>query len=724
MSESSKKIQELESEIKRLKASVEELRLLNEIAVSASKETDVDRMLNVIVKKSIKALDAEQSLILLVTKNQKDPFKTIIRQDDRSSLKRSYHVGENITGWVLLNKTSLIIENLSQDKRFQATEEEKRDIHSVLCVPIWFEGNIIGIMMAINKKNHKRFSQNDLTLFSIISVQAGQLIKNLQLQRETFQKIKETEKLQELDRIKTNFFTNISHEFRTPLTLILGPLEKLMNNNKDENLQSQYELIHKSADNLLKLINQLLDLSSIDAGKMKLNIVKADTVTFIKGIAASFRPLASLKNISLEFSSNLEQLDAYFDKDKFEKIISNLLSNAVKFTNENGKICVSLSIDENEIIEINVEDNGIGIPGEELQNIFNRFSKVESSSIVGGTGIGLALVKELVELHKGTISAESVLNKGSKFKMILPLKIEYYKIAQFETAVEDENNKLSKEISVEEKPAGCIEKIDDDKSVLDNVPLVLIVEDENDIRKFIKDNLSKDYKILESVNGKEGFEKSIEFIPDLIVSDIIMPQMDGIELCKNVKTDERTSHIPLILLTAKSSAENKLEGLETGADDYLTKPFNISELQIRISNLIEQRRKLRERFRKEILLEPKDISVTSADEKFLHRVSDIIEKHISDYHFSVDDFAGEIGMSRMQLHRKLNAVTGQAASDFIRNFRLRRAAKLLKGRHGNIGEIAYDVGFNNPSYFSECFKKLFGTLPSEYVRASAEDMIK
>ena len=206
MSESSKKIQELENEIKRLKTSVEELRLLNEIAVSASKETDVDRMLNVIVKKSIKALDAEQSLILLVTKNQKDPFKTIIRQDDRSSLKRSYHVGENITGWVLLNKTALIIENLLTDKRFQATEEEKRDIHSVLCVPIWFEGNIIGIMMAINKKDRKHFSQNDLTLFSIISVQAGQLIKNLQLQKETFQKIKETEKLQELDRIKTDFF--------------------------------------------------------------------------------------------------------------------------------------------------------------------------------------------------------------------------------------------------------------------------------------------------------------------------------------------------------------------------------------------------------------------------------------------------------------------------------------------------------------------------------------
>jgi YesN/AraC family two-component response regulator len=330
----------------------------------------------------------------------------------------------------------------------------------------------------------------------------------------------------------------------------------------------------------------------------------------------------------------------------------------------------------------------------------------------------LALVKELVELHKGSISVESELKKGSKFKLLMPLKIEYYKNLQSEVSSKKEMGEQLKET---EKTSDEIKKTDQYiEGTEDNIPILLIVEDENDIRNFIKENLGKEYKILESENGKDGLKKSIEHIPDLIVSDIIMPEMNGIELCKNIKTDERTSHIPVILLTAKSSVEDKLEGLETGADDYLTKPFNISELKVRVSNLIDQRKKLRERFRKEILLEPKEIAVTSADEKFLFRISNIIEKHIADYDFTVDYFAREVGMSRMQLHRKLNAVTGHAASDFIRNFRLKRAANLLKGKHGNIGEIAYDVGFNNPSYFSECFKKLFGVLPSEYVHESAK----
>ncbi len=699
-----KTLKDLESQIQRLKSAVEELRVLNEIAVAAGRATNVDEMLNLVVQKSTKAVNAEQGSILLVTSNQKNPFTTIIRQDDTSSLKHSYHIGSNITGWVLLHKEPLIIEELAGDKRFYATQEEKRDIRSVLCVPIWFEGEITGIMMTINKKDQKSFSKEDLTLLSIISVQAGQLIKNLQLQQETFKKIKETEKLQELDRLKTNFFTNISHEFRTPLTLILGPLEKLMLENYDDKLQSQFKLMHKNANNLLKLINQLLDLSAIDASKMKLKIEKADIISFVKGISATFQPSAELKEIDLRFGSEYGEIITFFDKDKFENIIGNLLSNALKFTHRKGKIFISVNTGANNEIEINVEDSGCGIPDDKINNIFDRFFQAENSPAAGGTGIGLALVKELVELHNGRISVNSEVDKGTRFKLSFPFRTESAKKAKQDQPSDVKIPEFKEDASENE-----IEQSTDE-------PLVLIVEDNDDIRNFIRENLGTGIKTLEACNGKLGFDASVSNIPDLIISDIVMPEMDGIELCRRIKSDERTSHIPLILLTAKSSVENKLEGLVTGADDYLTKPFNVSELQVRTNNLIEQRKKLRERFRKEILSEPKEIAATSSDEKFLTRATGIIEKHLTDYNFSVDAFADEMGMSRMQLHRKLQAITDQSAGEFIRNFRLKTAAKLLTVKSGNIAEVAYDVGFNNPSYFSDCFKKLFGSLPSEYLR--------
>ncbi len=609
MAKSSVKILELESEVRRLREAVEELKVLNEIAVAARKATDIDQMLNIIVQKSILALNAEQGSILLVTQNQNDPFTTYIRRDDSSKLQHKYHIGTNITGWVLLNKEPLIIENLAADKRFNATEEEKKEIHSVLCVPMWFEGKIMGLMIVVNKKDKMHFEENDLTLLSIISVQASQLIKNLQLQEETFQKKKEAEKLLELDKIKTEFFTNISHEFRTPLTLIIGPLEKLMGDDQIESVQKQHNLIHKNAKKLLSLINQLLDLSSIDAGKMKLEVEIIDLIKFTKGILASFQSLAEYKNIKLEFYSDNESLELYLDKDKIEKILSNLVSNALKFSNENGRIAVTI-LKNNTKVEISVEDNGIGIGQLDIKNIFNRFYKAKSSSIQEGTGIGLALVKELVEIHYGTISVESKLNEGTKFHIEFPIEEELYKkfLVTKKQAVEIEK-KISRPQNIEQE-----EKIEDE--VKADAPRILVVEDNKDLLKFIKENIDKQYSVFESANGKEGLEKSFNIIPDLIISDIKMPEMDGIELCREIKADERTSHIPVILLTARSTLENKIEGLETGADDYITKPFKIQELQIRINNLIEQRKKLRQRFRKEFLLEPKDVKVTSSDENF------------------------------------------------------------------------------------------------------------
>ncbi len=708
MAKSSYKINELEQEVKRLKEAVEELKVLNEIAVSARKATDVDQMLNIIVQKSILALDAEQGSILLVTKNQNDPFTTYIRRDDSSKLQRTYHIGSNITGWVLLNKEPLIIENLAIDKRFDASDQEKKEIHSVLCVPMWLEGKIMGIMMVVNKKNGTKFQENDLTLLSIISVQASQLIKNLQLQEETFKKRKETEKLQELDRIKTDFFTDISHEFRTPLTLILGPMEKLMSQTQIDNVQEQYNLIYKNARKLLSLINQLLDLSSIDAGKMSLEIENADLINFIRGILASFQLLAENKNIKLEFNSSIDILEIFFDKDKMEKIISNLLSNALKFSNNGGNITISVSKIE-EDVNIIVSDNGIGISPEDIKNVFNRFYKAESSAIQEGTGIGLALVKELVELHHGSITVKSELNKGTRFNIFLPINKELYKdfIVEKKQKVKFEPKPLNMQ-----KPE---EKIVFENEKTEDVPKILIVEDNIDLQRFMKENIGTQYSVFESANGMEGLEKSFELIPDLIISDIKMPEMDGIEFCEKIKKDERTSHIPIILLTARSTLENKLEGLETGADDYMTKPFKIKELQIRVSNLIEQRKKLRQRFRKEFLIEPKEIAITSSDEKFLTRILEILEHNYTNENFTADEFSKKAGLSRMQLHRKLSAVTDQSASEFIRNFRLKRAVKLLSVKKGNISEISFEVGFSNPSYFAECFKNLFGYSPSEFL---------
>ena len=707
MSKSHEKIRVLEDEIKQLREAVEELKVLNEIAVAARKATDIDQMLNIIVQKSIVALNAEQGSILLVTQNQNDPFTTYIRQDDRSKLHHKYHIGTNITGWVLLNKEPLIIENLAADKRFDASEEEKKEIHSVLCVPMWFEGKIMGLVIAVNKKDKMHFEENDLTLLSIISVQASQLIKNLQLQEETFQKRKEAEKLLELDRIKTEFFTNISHEFRTPLTLILGPLEKLMSESQIESVQREYNLIHRNAKKLLSLINQLLDLSSIDAGKMKLQVEITDLIYFMKGILASFQSLADGKNIKLDFHSDNKTLKMYLDRDKIEKVISNLLSNALKFTNENGQISISV-LSKDGKVEILAEDNGIGISQTDIKNIFNRFYKVKSSTVQEGTGIGLALVKELVEIHFGTISVESKLNEGTKFRIEIPVQEELYK--NFITANQQEVELKSKTIPVKEFE----EKDSIEEEVKIDAPSILIVEDNDDLLRFIRESIGKQFSVFESSNGKEGLEKAFKIIPDLIISDIKMPRMDGIELCEKIKADERTSHIPVVLLTARSTLDNKMEGLVTGADDYITKPFKIQELQVRINNLIEQRKKLREQFRKEFLLEPKDINVTSADEKFLKRILEILEQNYANENFTSEEFSQKAGLSRMQLHRKLHALTDQSSSEFIRNFRLKRAMKLLSAKKGNISEIAFEVGFSNPSYFTECFKVLFGFSPSEF----------
>ncbi len=524
-------------------------------------------------------------------------------------------------------------------------------------------------------------------------------------------------KLKELDHLKSRFFASISHEFRTPLTLIKGPVEQLLNGRFDGNAKDQYLIILRNTRRLLQLINQILDLAKLDSGKMKLKTREENLVTILRGLTNAFESMARQKQIDLQFHATETEAIAWFDRDKVEKIFTNLMSNAFKFTPSGGRIEVQVGMTnyeqkenrDDQDIWFTVFNTGKGIPQNKLERIFDRFYQSENKGMEG-SGIGLALTKELVELHHGTITVISDPEKSTRFTVMLPLGKDYLQ--------PDEISDEPLPDSAMEFDTWLEERIVPEKSkpeLADNDDLIiLVVEDNKDMQAFICEQIDSSYKTMCAENGKTGFEKAAEYIPDLIISDVMMPEMDGFELCEKLKTDERTSHIPIILLTAKAAEESKVKGLKTGADDYLIKPFNAEELNVRITNLITQRRQLRKRFSKEIKLQPKDIAITSADEQFLKRAIEIVNHNIGNAEFQISDFTAEIGLSRMQLHRKLKSLTDQSTTEFIRTLRLKRAAKLLESHSGNISEIAYEVGFNNPAYFSECFKKQFGVLPSEY----------
>jgi len=476
-----------------------------------------------------------------------------------------------------------------------------------------------------------------------------------------------------------------------------------------------YEIRH--ASRLYSLVNQLLDLSKLEAGKMKLEASEQNIMPLLKKYVLSFSSLAERKKITLSFNTIEKNLSVYIDKDKVEKIVNNLLSNAFKFTPEGGKIefIVEKLIEE---AEIRIADNGIGIAKERMDKIFDRFYQVDGSHTrkSEGTGIGLALTKELVELHKGKIEVESEYGKGTTFKVLLPLGKDHLKSEEIiEKEIKEDVEATIEETDLVLEDENRKEKTDIDVLLKTNdKPLLLIVEDNSDVRKYIISHLEEDYRIQDAVDGEDGLQEALRQIPDLIISDIMMPKMDGFKLCEKLKTDERTSHIPVILLTAKATDKDKTEGYETGADDYIMKPFDAEVLKARIKNLIEQRRKLREHFKKEGLIELEDKEITSIDKKFLQNIILVINNHLSDTSFSVDMFAEEVSMSRRNLERKLVSLMGDSPGDLIRKLRLIYASKLLMQKFGNISEIALEVGFSNPAYFSKCFREQFGLTPSEY----------
>ena len=548
------------------------------------------------------------------------------------------------------------------------------------------------------------------------------------------------EQLLEMDRLKSRFFANISHEFRTPLTLILSPLEKLLaEQSENGRRRSLYETMQRNARRLLFLVNQLLDLSKLEARKMNLEAHPGDIIDFMRRITSSFASLAEERNINFQVHSPAGTLWTCFDADKLEKVLNNLLSNAFKFTPEGGEITISLrlkSSSKNSRLpsdkayiqtEFSVRDSGAGIPQDQLDRVFDRFYQVDNSLTreQEGSGIGLSLTRELVEVHQGTINVSSEVGKGTQFTVSLPLELVHPKQLDVASKLVDEQHDTSGRVHAIPSIADAVTsssnsdelevEVDGDGST----PLVLIVEDNDDLRRFLRQCLSEDTnflcRVIEAANGQQGYDLALAQIPDLIISDVMMPKMDGMELCRILKSDKRTDHIPIILLTARASAESKIEGLETGADDYLTKPFEAYELLVRIRNLIEGRKKLRERFSRGITLQPASIPMTSMDEKLLQHVMKIMEEHMGDSSFGVEAFGREAGMSRTQLHRKLKALTDQSPGDFIRMMRLKRAAELLNNQVGSIAEVAFMVGFNDPSYFTKCFQKQFGRTPSEFI---------
>lgn len=527
------------------------------------------------------------------------------------------------------------------------------------------------------------------------------------------------EKEKEVDRMKTTFFSNISHEFRTPLTLILGPIQSVRDATDDPAMSKQLTTMEHNARRLLSLVDQLLYLSKLESGKLEFLPLQIDIVPLIRGVVMNFSSVAAERQIALQVTATTPQLIMSIDKEKIETVMINLLSNAFKFTPPGGSIEVFVNVSEDtgkSLCSICVKDTGTGISEKDILHIFDRFYQGEEGHKLhyGGSGIGLALAKELVQLHYGNIAASPNDPEGTTITILLPFE---------ENDAAQRSSEAPVEVAIHRDPAFVNiqpSTADEDMEQGDGRPVLLIIEDNRDVMLYIKDVLQNAYMIKEAVNGEEGITCAIKVIPDLIISDVMMPEKDGYEVCEILKQDERTSHIPLILLTAKASIEDKLQGLQQKADEYLTKPFSPKELLVRVANLINSRKALREKYRRELVLKPSDIAVSSLEEIFLQKVMQIVEEKMADEDFSVVQLATEAGMSRSQLHRKLQALTNQSATEFIRYYRLTRAMDMIKRNAGSIAEIGYKVGFSSPSYFSKTFLQQYGITPGQARSGSSE----
>ncbi len=503
-------------------------------------------------------------------------------------------------------------------------------------------------------------------------------------------KIKTAAKISELNEMKSRFFANISHEFRTPLTLIKSPVQQLRTTVSDDKQKNQLNLVEKNADRMLELVDQLLELSKLDSGSLTLLLKEGNLADFLKSVAEPFAFQANENKRTFHVNIQNSKESHFFDKDVLQKIISNLLTNALKYTPEGHVIHFSSSV-EKDTLFFSVTNTGVTLKKEELPGLFERFYQKTGSQT--GVGIGLALVKELVELYRGNITT-SLKNDELTFSVSLPL-----------TVSKGTNISVSPPSNLPANPAVHTDG---------ELPILLIADDNAEIRAILCDLFSEQYRVIVSENGESALDLAVHEIPDCIICDVMMPKRDGFALTKALKSNELTSFIPVVLLTAKKNEDAHLEALKSTADAFLTKPFNHDILKATVQQLISERKKLQKRYSQELILKPVDIVINSVDEKFLQKLQTILDTQLANADFTAEEFATQIGISRMQLHRKLKSLLGVSATEFIRNERLKNAAGLLKKGNGNISEIAYSVGFNEISYFSRCFKDYFGCTPTEY----------
>jgi signal transduction histidine kinase/DNA-binding response OmpR family regulator/tetratricopeptide (TPR) repeat protein len=685
---------------------------INYFATSLFGKNEVDEILWDVAKNCVARLGFVDCVIYLVDTKQevlvqkaaygpKNPKDFLIEEPLEIPL------GQGIVGSVAKAGIAEIIGDTSADSRYIVDDAQR---FSEITVPLVHQNQVIGVIDSEHPEKNF-FQPHHLEALQTIASICTSKIAQTQAEGEARKARKaqtEAEQIKQMDQLKSRFFTNISHEFRTPLHLILAPLQK-----KEEEISLQeMGMMERNAHRLLKLVNQLLDLAKAEVGMLQMDLRNGNIIDFLHHTAHSFKALADNKGIHYHIDLPAQQLTVPFDPDKLEKIIYNLLSNAIKFTPSGGEVKIYAEIEAGPMLKLEVSDTGLGVPEHLQSKIFDRFYQIDSSQTRAfeGTGIGLALTKELVQLCKGSIRLSSQQKKGSCFEVRLPLSYETQKYASLpplQTITSLTIHDTSPRI---ENPALVAEEANDTR------PDILLVEDHDELRNYLKKQLSVHFQVVVATQGEEGLQVARKNVPDLIITDIMMPVMDGVTLTRHLKNDSLTSHIPVIMLTAKDDVESKTAGFEKGAEQYLVKPFVIDELLARIHSLLTQRERLRKKYSREVMLQPTATTIPDREGEFLESVMRIINEFITDEKFSVEILQREIGMSRMQLHRKLTALTGQSASDFIRTIRLKKAADLLQQPGIQIAEAAYMSGFSHMSYFSKSFKEQFGVLPSEYVK--------